>query len=282
MVRRRSIASAAARVVLTAGLLSALVGTAAQAGGPTAQAPSVVAVASAELLPTSASVRNGRFVEAVSLDGGLLRVEPPSKTDLPVIQERIAAEDIWATPEMQALRRLVLGYGIVTLGKVDGITRFSDVKAWVGFGRATSLECSPNASSSGVSEPLSNGYEAVIIGSGNGKPSAAYSAATGFCGAAPNPPVGLTPVRMIVSVRWRYLGAGEITASVPSCGVSLGNSRVGPGKNPALEAEAEVAVPGCPKAHVTHVREPIQGLGLASIGARLRHVRLGPVRQAAG
>lgn len=247
---------------------------------PGATRQDAVTVANSGVIPTGSAVRHGRFVETVELDGGLLRVEPPSKRDVPAIGERTAEADIWANPALLAMRRIALGFGLVTISSTVGIKPMRKLEAWVGFGRPAHQEACPSAPSGAARESASSGYIAVIMGAGDGKPSADYGAAAGACGTTPDPAIAIAPARMEVSLRWRYLGSAEIAVSLPRCGVSLGTNRVSSEKAPTMEAIAEVPLPGC--SAVKQVREEIQPNSLALIGSRLHHAPLGPVSQPVG
>lgn len=237
-------------------------------------------VGAADSLPTSASVHNGRFVRAVSLDGGVLQVEPPLKRDHPVIRESTATEDIWASPAMQSLRPIVIGYGRVTMSSSLGVVpTIRGLSAWIGFAKPSRPACSNGEPTPTASLPLSNGYVAVVLGAETGKPNAVYVAQTELCGAQLFPPVASAPARMIISVRWTYAGHGRVSFSLPSCGASLGTNRIGSRSKPGIAVEAEVPIPGCSTSSGRHVETPIKPESLASIGARLLHARLGPVPQ---
>jgi hypothetical protein len=251
----------------------------AQRSEPQQHAVLTVAVGS---IPTQASVHDGRFVRAVSLDGGLLQVESPSKRDRPVIRESIAAEDIWASPAMQSLRPIVVGYGTVTMSNSLGVVpAIRGISAWIGFAKPSRPACSDGEGSSTASPSLSNGYVAVMLGARTGKPNAVYVAQTELCGTQLFPAVASAPASMVMSVGWTYAGHGRVSFSLPSCGTSLGTNRTGPSSEPGMAVEVEVPIPGCSSSRFRRVRILIKPESLASVGARLSHARLGRVPQVA-
>ena len=118
-------------------------------------------------LPRGDSVRNGRFVEAVRLDGGLLLVDPAPASVTPSLTRADASSEIWASPVVGGARSgMVLGFGLVTTQRGGpNVPLLDAAPAWIGFAWGASYAC-PNQSAPASSHPElpSNGYAAVVLG----------------------------------------------------------------------------------------------------------------------
>lgn len=92
--------------------------------------------------PTTADVKDGRFVRSVALDGGALVVSPAPADLQPTTPKDTAQQHFWATEELAgAHRTIVFGFGLVTISTsvpgdstVNGrVVSYRNVPAWVGF-----------------------------------------------------------------------------------------------------------------------------------------------------
>lgn len=186
--------------------------------------------------PTEASVRDGRFVEPVGLDEGMLIVEPaPTNVTSDLFTQQQAEARIWASPTVAGSRSgSVMGFGLVTInGHLEGDDVLRPIRggptpermpAWIGFawGGITSCPDIP-AGAPTLTPPPTSGYEAVVIPADGTVSAFTYSARTSICGQPANGP-HIAQARYVVSVPWKGNGKvknGRVTIEYtpPVCGV---------------------------------------------------------------
>jgi hypothetical protein len=181
-------------------------------------------------LPRPADVVRRRFVAPVSLDGGVLEVVPAPSGDRPLVSEKQAAQEIWASPVLQGRTQGPLGYGLVTISlRVLGVPHIKELPAWVGFAKSSGFAGCPEEPASTTSTPLgasgedllSSGYAAVVIGAAHGSPAVAFTAPSLVCGSVQ--PAALALASEVISVPWQALTGVEndsiqLRASLPACG----------------------------------------------------------------
>ncbi len=217
-------------LVMVAALTTALVTTPDPGIAAAATAASHGAVHRAASLPGPADVVRGRFVAPVALDGGVLEVVPAPAGDRPVVSEKQAAQEIWASPVLQSRTQEPLGYGLVTISlRALGVPHITKLPAWVGFAKSSGFAGCPEEPASTTSNPvgvsgedlLSSGYAAVVIGAAHGSPAVAFTAPSLVCGSVQ--PAALALASEVISVPWQALTGVEndsirLRASLPACG----------------------------------------------------------------
>ena len=171
-------------------------------------------------VPTASSVVDGRFVESVALDDGLLRVDPPpadmSTPDLP----RDAEDRLWASPTFQFKDAVTIGFGLITLNvPFSEIGAIQEKPGWIAFaqgGASCGMTTAPSPTGF-----ASDGFGAVTF-IDNGE-NFSYTAVTNSCGNGRDPAVDRA--RHVLSLPWEQLGPvtadGHVTIRYPSppCGV---------------------------------------------------------------
>ena len=198
-------------------------------------------------LPTSSTVVDSRFVTAVQLDDGALRVEPAPRSDRATITQAQAATEIWASPSLGGRRVESLGLGLVTIAVPSRtVPRVTDLLAWVGFAKAGPIFC-PEARPKGpavdASSLPSSGWAAVVVGADSGSPAVAYTARSAPCGSVS--PASLTKAIEVVSVPWVEVGVNgqvvSVEATFPPCGEHSGNASGGSATSITISVQAMVS-----------------------------------------
>jgi hypothetical protein len=239
-------------------------------------------------LPTEASVREGRFVEPVQLDGGLLRVDPAPAGTTSSMSLTDAAAEIWASPAVAgAMSGNVLGFGLVTtLRGASNVPMLTAAPAWIGFAWGGVYHCprqTANGSPSSHPDLPSSGYVAVVIGSSGAPPDLTYAARSSICGGPAMGPTIATATQ-VLSMPWHQVGAistsGRLTVryTLPGCGRPFSLQASGDATSTTISADAiapDEALP-CPSPQTT-----TQTIDLAAgaLPGQLRHGPLGLVRQ---
>jgi hypothetical protein len=233
-------------------------------------------------LPGPGTVRDGRFVVPVELDGGRLLVRPAPATMKPAFPERRAATEIWANPAISEGRGdTIIGFGLVTSRvSAPDVARVRRLPAWVGFawGRVVVCPMEPPTAGARPPSPLpSNGYIGVVVGAADGVPAFTYRARSSFCGRPPTGPT-VALATQTLSIPWRQVGSrrgGKITISfqLPPCGRLVSTSVSGGAAVATVEVDAttpDVPLP-CPA--------PVGATSVVDVGAAsmIRHAPVDPV-----
>ncbi|MGP0030714.1 MAG: hypothetical protein ACLPVF_09445 [Acidimicrobiales bacterium] len=249
-------------------------------------------------VPGPASVVGGRFVVPVELDVGVLTVTPAGRARHPVITERAAAREIWASPTVVGRQAGPLGYGVVTITRrARGVPAVRGLAAWVGFARTTASASCPAETGTvppGVQQAQaalpSSGFVAVVIGAGNGSPAVSYAARSAVCRSVQ--PAAMARARQALSIPWRPVdgiedGAIRVRATLPPCATVGGTSGSGDARTFTITVGAVVPdVRGrcAPRRSVTEsvtVGSAQNRLGapppVVTSSTRIVHGRLGPL-----
>jgi hypothetical protein len=234
-------------------------------------------------LPGPGTVRDGRFVVPVELDGGRLLVEPAPAAVRPSFAEGRAATEIWANPSMAGGRAdTVLGFGLVTTRvSSPNIPRVRRLPAWVGFawGRVRFCPMEPAASIQPSAPALpSNGYVAVVVGAADGVPALTYTARSSFCGRPPAGPTVALATKTL-SIPWHMISPRQgdtvtIGFELPPCGRLVSTNLSGSAPSATVEVDAttpDVPLP-CPAPVAKTTRVEVGG------AAVIGHAPVGPVR----
>ncbi len=246
-----------------------------------------------------ADVVGGRFVTAVRLDDGVLKVTPAPSGERPIVTKKEAAQKIWASPVMLGRAEGPLGYGIVTISHhSDGVPRVSTLPAWIGFARSTGAASCPDeqvvpgtapAGAKTVSLP-SNGYAAIVIGAASGSPAVSYTARSSVCLSIQ--PASVAVATEVLSVPWQAVsgiegGSMQVRVTIPPCGSLEGVSSGGSAKAATITVGAvvpDVASHCGPTSAITQTvnlgppnNPPGAPPSPVSAGTPILHAPLGPV-----
>lgn len=258
--------------------------------GPTSSSP---------VTTRGASVRNGRFVRTVELDGGALSISPaPASMKTPPNAESIANE-IWATSQLQgyskrwpATTSSSFGYGIVTIVRNEsGVQVITKQAAWAGLARLHSAFHCPLESGIPSTKQLlkrapSSGLAAVVVGQPSGSPALVYIARSVRCGRLY--PASVSGADEQFSLPWKLVGnvgASSVAVEVtpPPCGHIVGNAVTATTHAGTLSLvkiseygtapDATIANQSCPRP--TPVRDVVDLGGRTSTDTKFVHSKTG-------
>ena len=273
--------------------------------GPAAQSGVTLTETRAAAPPARADVVHGRFVKAVTLDGGVLSVTPAPASMKPALSPAQAATIIWATSRIQGYHQQVLGFGLVTLTKHSAsVGAIRNVPAYVGFAKSGSAFSCPARSGTPTSAKppalASNGEAAVVLGRANSVPgTGTYASPPAFVYVAASDPCGsvvrssLSGASEQVSLPWTQ--AGPLRGSVlyvkvvpPGCGTLAGYDVRGSVRSVTITMNGLIPeqMLGDYCTATRWVREAVRLAGpgpgsppaLADSTTQIRHAKIGPVR----
>ncbi|MHB1208197.1 MAG: hypothetical protein ACYC1I_00640 [Acidimicrobiales bacterium] len=267
--------------------------------GPVATEPGP-ALNSTVVVPTR-SVRRGRFVDTVELDGGAFSISPAPASMRTPSNASAVANQVWATSQLQgyskrwpAARSSSFGYGIVTITRNEsGVEVITKQAAWVGLARETAAYYCPLESGSPSTKQLlkrapSSGLAAVVVGQPSGSPALVYIARSVRCGRLY--PASLTNAAEQFSLAWSMVGnvgMSEVALEVtpPPCGHIVGNALSVSTHAGALSRvtiteygtapDATLAYQSCPVP--TPIREVVDLGGRTTTDTRFVHPKTGPM-----
>lgn len=175
-------------------------------------------------VPTAAGAIAGhRFVRPFDVDGGGLRVAPPSDSQGLVSLAR-AAEVVRdaMTYDQGAFQPSGLGLGSVTItpGLTQGLPTYQDRLAWVAvIGPQVAISCPLIASGEDSASPPA--FKVLVMDARSGMATLVYrSRGTGPCGGPVSGP-GVTRAMEIVSIPWVAVGDGPPTSIPMPPGVTV-------------------------------------------------------------
>lgn len=264
------------------------------ATGPGLVLPSTVVVA-------NRSVRHGRFVDTVELDGGAFSISPAPASMRTPSNASAVANEVWATSQLQgyskrwpAARSSSFGYGIVTITRNEsGVQVITKQAAWVGLARETAVYYCPLESGSPSTKQLlkrapSSGLAAVVVGQPAGSPALVYIARSVRCGRLY--PASLTNAVEQFSLAWSMVGTvgtSEVALEVtpPPCGRIVGHAVSVTTHAGSLSLvtiteygtapDATLAYQACPVA--TPIRQVVDVGGRTNSDTRFVHPKTGPM-----
>ncbi len=257
-------------------------------------------------LVSASDVVNGRFVKTVWLDGGVLRVTPAPKSLHPTVTYSQMTTTIWATSQIEGYRKVVMGFGLVSLTKHNATVKATkNLPAWVGMattkGDAFSCPARPGTT------PLPNlallpssGLAAVVNGfTGPMNRSRVSTSPSTFVYVAKSAPCGylvkprLTVATEQVSVPWTQdgpvtNGVLRVKAGPLGCGTVQGYSVSG--NRHSVTVTVQGLVPEyllyeyCPMTRpvnvVVRLEAPSPGSppSLVTSTTKILHSKIGPIR----
>jgi len=234
-------------------------------------------------LPTADSVVNGRFVESVQLDEGLLRVDPPPPGSAELMSDEIR-DLLWASAAFQGKDAVTIGYGLITMQLAQhGIENVESVPGWIAFAKGGVSSCPNMTVAPSPAELPSSGFAAVsdMEGANN----FAYSAASDICGKVTQP--GVEMATHVESIAWEQVGPvvnGQVNIryTPPACGRDAVYTVSGDNGVYTLEVDMSVANDPLPCPANLPIEASVDLAGASGTVAEFRHAPEGLVRQAQG
>lgn len=222
----------------------------------------------------------GRFLSAITFDGGVLSVRPAPANA--ATQQGIGAvtAKIWASAQLSGFTHQTLGWGYVTMkGSPKGEDAVTNLLGWVGFADGNSS----GACTKTGGKFASNGEAAVFLGDANFSQAISYVPAG--CGFPDR--TGYRVPDEIVSEPWVKVGTATANGGVKFrtqnglCGAIEGSTRArGTGALEVLlySQRPDWSATNC-AAGILSITLPIAKTRAKANALRLLHGRTGPVRQ---
>jgi hypothetical protein len=241
-----------------------------------------VSAASTVTNPALATTSNGRFLNTIVLDNGVVTITPAPANVSTLQGVGHMTAKIWASSQFSGFDHQTLGYGYVTMkGTAKGEVTINHLLAWVGFANGnTSNVCTKSTSG----KFRTNGEAVVVVGDAPLAPAVAY--VPSGCGIPSR--AGYTVPNEVVSFPWVRVGSanahGIVTfrTATAHCGPISGTTRDrGPG---VLEVLLYSQTPDWSAASCSATVLTI-GVPLAKTAAKANALRLvpgntsGPIRQ---